>query len=70
MQLSAEEKNRYYHQYLDALDEECSPLPDMTIQEMYLPPSVIVPMGHDQRDRLKDYWFTLEQFLWLFMETQ
>jgi hypothetical protein len=29
-----------------------------------------VPMGHDQRDRLKDYWFTLEQFLWLFMETQ
>jgi hypothetical protein len=36
MQLLVEKTNRYYHQYLEILDEECSPLPDATIQEMYL----------------------------------
>jgi hypothetical protein len=36
IQLLAEETNRYYHQYLDMLDKGHAPLPDMTIQEMYL----------------------------------
>ena len=31
-----EETNRFYHQYLDTLDERCSPLPDMTVQEMFV----------------------------------
>jgi hypothetical protein len=34
--------------------------------EMYLFLSVIVQMCHDQRDRLKDYWSTLEQFFMVF----
>jgi hypothetical protein len=48
MQLLVEETNRYYHQYLDALYEGCSSLPDVTIKEMYLFLSIIVQMGHDQ----------------------
>jgi hypothetical protein len=35
MQLLVEEKNIYYLQYLDMLDEECCPLPDVTIHEIY-----------------------------------
>jgi hypothetical protein len=30
LRLLVEERNRYYHQYLDTLDEGCSPLSDMT----------------------------------------
>jgi len=41
----------------------------MTIQEMYVFLSVIVQMEHNQRDTLKSYWNTLEQFLSPFMET-
>jgi hypothetical protein len=62
MQLLVEETNRYYHPYLDTLDEGRSPLPDVTKQEMYLFLSITVQMGHDQRERLKDYWSLLEQF--------
>jgi hypothetical protein len=35
MRLLLEETNRYYHQYLDTLEEGRFPLPDVTIQEMY-----------------------------------
>jgi hypothetical protein len=66
MQLLVEETNRYYHQYLEAIAEGCSALPDMTIPEMYLFVSIVLQMGHDQRDRLKDYWSTLEQFFMAF----
>jgi hypothetical protein len=66
MQLLVEESNRYYHQYLDTLDEGRSPLHDVTIWEMYLFLSIIVQMGHDQRDRLNDYSSTLEQFFMAF----
>jgi hypothetical protein len=31
-----EETNRCHHQYLDTLDKEESPLPDVTVQEMCL----------------------------------
>jgi len=57
-----EETNRYYHQYFNTLDEGHSPLPDMTVQEMCLFLATVVQMGHDQRDVLKDYWLTLEQY--------
>ena len=57
-----EETNRYYHQYLDALDEGQSPLPDMTIQETCLFLAIILQMGHNQRDTLSDYCLTLEQY--------
>jgi hypothetical protein len=36
MQLFVEEANRYYHQYLDILDEGHTPLLAMPMQEMYL----------------------------------
>jgi hypothetical protein len=54
MQLLVEKTNRYYHQYLETIDEGCSPLPDVTILEMYLFLSIIVPMGHDKREGLND----------------
>jgi hypothetical protein len=37
---------------LDTLNEGWSPLPDVTIQEMYPCLAVIVQMGHDQKDAL------------------
>jgi hypothetical protein len=46
IQLSVEETNRYYHQYLGTLDKEWSPLPDVTAQEMCLFVAIIVQMGH------------------------
>jgi hypothetical protein len=52
MQLLVEETNRYYHQYLDTLDEGCSPLPDVTVQEMYLFLSVTVLLPKRQTGRL------------------
>jgi hypothetical protein len=63
-----EERNRYYHQYLETIAEGRSPLPDVTIPEMYLFVSIALQMGHNQRDRLKDYWSTLEQFFTAFYE--
>ena len=39
-----------------------SPLPAVTIQEIYFLLAVIVQMRHDQSDKLKDYWSTLQQF--------
>jgi len=41
---------------LSTLDEGQSPLPDMTVQK------IIDQMGHNQKDNLKDYWWTHEQF--------
>ena len=60
--LLVEETNRYYHQYVDALDEGQTLLPDMTVQETCLFLVIILQMGHDQRDTLSDYWLTLEQY--------
>jgi hypothetical protein len=38
--------------------------------KMYLFLSIIVQVCHDQRDRLKDYWSTLEQLFMAFTEIQ
>lgn len=40
----------------------------MALQEMCLFLTIIVQMGHDQSNMLKDYWSTLEQFCMAFME--
>ncbi|PNF42225.1 hypothetical protein B7P43_G05522, partial [Cryptotermes secundus] len=39
-----------------------SPWPDVTDSEIFLFLGIIIQMGHDIRDRLKDYWSTVEQF--------
>jgi hypothetical protein len=57
------ETNQYYHQYLDKLEDGPSRLPDVTDSEMFLFLGIIIQMGHDIRDRLRDYWWTTEQFL-------
>jgi hypothetical protein len=53
--LLVEEINRYYQQHLDTLDE-------VTIQEMYSFLAISVQMRHDQKDPMKAYWSTVEQF--------
>jgi hypothetical protein len=62
IQLLVVETNMYYHQYLDSLDDRWSPLPDVTLKEMYSFLVFILQMGHDVRDTLKAYWTTAEQF--------
>jgi hypothetical protein len=51
---------------LDTLDEGWLPLPDMTVQEIYLFLAVIMQVGHNQKGNLKDYWSTQEQFYMAF----
>jgi len=53
IQLLVVETNRYYHQYLDSLTDRQSPLPDVTLKEMYSFLALILQMGHDIRDTLK-----------------
>jgi hypothetical protein len=60
--LVVEETNQYYQQYLDTLDNGPSPAPDITACEMFLFLAIIVQMGHDIRDSLKDYGTVTEQF--------
>jgi hypothetical protein len=62
IQLLVVETNRYYRQYLDTLKKRRSPLPDVTMQEMYSFLAIILQMGHDIKDTLKAYWSTSEQF--------
>jgi len=51
---------------LDAVDEGHYTLPEVTVQEMYVFLAVIVQMGYDLRDTLKDYWSALEQYFMVF----
>jgi hypothetical protein len=62
IQLLVVETNRYYHQYLDSLNDGRSPLPDVTLKEMFSFLALILQMGHNIRDTLKVYWSTAEQF--------
>jgi hypothetical protein len=58
-----EETNRYYQQYLDSLEDGPSPLPNVTDSDTFLFLGIIIQMGHDIRDKLRDYWTTAKQFL-------
>ncbi|PNF35735.1 hypothetical protein B7P43_G16134 [Cryptotermes secundus] len=62
IRLLVDETNRCYHQYLDTLQDEPSLQPEVTDSEMFQFLGIIIQMGHDIRDRLKDYWSTAEQF--------
>jgi len=62
------ETNRYFHQYVASLDEAgiTAQQPDITMEEMYRIFAMIIQMGHDQHDCLKDYWSREEQYFTLF----
>jgi hypothetical protein len=51
------------NRYLDSLEDGPSPLPDVTYSEIFLFLMIITQMGHNIRDRIRDYWATAEQFL-------
>jgi len=55
------ETNRYYHDYLNKLDDGPSPDPDVTEAEMFVFLALTIQMGHGVRDKLTDYWSTLDQ---------
>jgi hypothetical protein len=47
--------NRYYHQYLDRCDGPLNPLPEIMNSEMFLFLAIIIQMGHDIHNRLREY---------------
>ena len=49
------ERNRYYHEHLDRLDEGPAPQHDVTEAEMLVFLAVTIQMGHCIRDKLTDY---------------
>ena len=55
------ETNRYYHDNTDSLDEGPSPEPDVTEAEMFVFLALTIQMGHCVRDKLTDYWATVDQ---------
>jgi hypothetical protein len=63
-QILLQETNRYFHQFMarqDAPGPSVQP-PDVTIEELYNFLAIIIQMGHDQRDTLRDYWSREEQY--------
>jgi len=55
------ETNHYYHDYIDRLDDGPSPEPDVTEAEMFVFLALKIQMGHGVRDKLTDYWATVDQ---------
>jgi len=55
------ETNRYYHDYIDGLDDGPCPEPDVTEAKMFVFLALRVQKGHGVRDKLTDYWSTLVQ---------
>ena len=55
------ETNCYYHHYIDRLDDGPSPEPDVTEAEMFVFLALTIQMGHGVRDKLTDYWATMDQ---------
>jgi hypothetical protein len=61
--LLVEESSRYYQQYLEFIDNGPSLVSDVTESEMCLFLAIVIQVGHDIHDNLKDCWSTTEQFL-------
>ena len=55
------ETNRYYHDYIDILDDGPSPKPDVTEAKMFVFLALTIQMGNGIRDKLTDYWATVDQ---------
>jgi hypothetical protein len=52
----SEESNRYCHQYNDTKGDDNPVPPDISLEEIYLFLPLILKMGHNQYDILKEYW--------------
>jgi hypothetical protein len=61
--------NRYCDDYIDRLDDGPSPEPDVTEAEMFVFLALTIQMGHGVRDKLTDYWSTLDQLYTPFYST-
>ena len=63
-QILLQESNRYFHQYMATQDTPGPSVlsPDITMEELYKFLAIIIQMGHDQRDSMKDYWSREEQY--------
>ena len=55
------ETNRYYHDYIDRLDDGPSPEPDVNEADMFVFLALTIQMGHGVRDKLTDYRATVDQ---------
>jgi len=55
------ETNCYYQDYIDRLDDGPCPEPDVTEAEMFVFLALTIQMGHGVREKLTDYWSTLDQ---------
>jgi len=55
------EINCYYHDYIDRLDNGLSPEPDVTEADMFVFLALTIQMGHGVREKLTDYWVTVDQ---------
>jgi hypothetical protein len=55
------ETNRYYQDYIDRLVDGPCPEPDITEAEMFVSLAMTIQMGHGVRDKMTDYWSTLDQ---------
>jgi len=51
----------YYHECIDRLDDEPTPEPDFTEAKMFVFLALTIQMGHGVRDKLTDYWATVDQ---------
>ena len=63
------ETNRYYQDYIDGLDDGPCPVPDVTEAEMFGFLALTIQMEHCVRDKLTDYWSTLDQLYTTFYST-
>ena len=55
------ETNRYHHDYKDRLDDGPSPEPDINEAEMFVFLALTIQMRHGVRDKLIEYWVTVDQ---------
>jgi len=63
------ETSCHYHDYIDRLDNGPSPDPDITEAEMFVFLALTIQMGHGIRDKLTDYWATVDQLYTPFYST-
>jgi hypothetical protein len=63
-QILLEESNRYFRQFLATQNNPGPSVqpPDITMEDLYKFLAIIIQMGHDQRDSMKDYWSREEEY--------